>query len=138
MAQSPPPNALATELAAVDGALVAAIQDDAGWSRAPQLLRDLERGLLSLSAGWQELAALAAPTVTRLRGHEGRPNGEPVDTGLSRGQEVQLISALHDLATELVASARSCRNTRRIVEPLIELRMGAARGPGDLVRGGIR
>lgn len=119
MAETSPPESAG--LAEAAERLSAAVEEPEGWRRAGPLLHDLERALLSLSAGWHNLAPLAAPTVAAFRSHA--PHG--VDTGLSREQEVQLMSVLHDLSTDLSAAARSCRNARSIVAPLIARRLEA-------------
>ena len=116
------------DLAGVEAILAAATQAPTGWRQAPDLLRDLEGSLRALSAEWVELAALAAPTIA------ARCRRRPVmststETGLSREQEVQLISALHDLAGALTRAARASRECRSVVEPLVERRRLMAGDP---------
>jgi hypothetical protein len=106
-------------------AVAAAAREPDGWREAPAQLRALERALIDLSARWTAVAALAAPTIGRLRDGEVSPPSAP---GLSREQEVSMISAFHDVAADLAAAARSCRNGRAVIAPLIERRIGA--GPG--------
>jgi hypothetical protein len=128
MAEMPTPTQSSAALVDLTKDLTAAAEEPAGWRRAPGLIQELERALLTLSAGWHSLAPLAAPTVAALRSHEPASN---VPTGLSRSQEVQLISALHDLSTDLAGAARACRNTRAIVEPLVLRRLLASESRDD-------
>lgn len=109
------------ELEELGTATSRAEQQPEGWTQTPELLRDIERTLLTMSAGFHGVAALAAPTIAALRGQTS--SGDLPDTGLSREQEVQLMSVLHDVSHDLAAAARACRNGRSIVEPLIARRM---------------
>lgn len=113
----------ATELVDATNGICAAAGDPESWEAAPALLSNLEQVLLLLRASWCEIAARAAPTIAERRW--AIPGRSDAETGLSRGQEVQLISALHDLAADLTGCARSCRNVRTIVEPLIDRRLHA-------------
>jgi hypothetical protein len=96
------------------------------WADAPHLLLLQERALLDLSASWCGVASSAAPTIAGLRHRDHRTGAPSIETGLSREQEVQLISILHDVSADLTAAARSCRNARSIVEPLVGLRLRSA------------
>lgn len=87
---------------------------------APAALRRLEEALQALSAGWCELAADAAPGIAerRLRHPtEGQP--PRADRGRSHEQEALLMSALHDVAAGFARCARSCREGRASVAPMI-------------------
>ena len=82
-----------------------------------------------LSAAWYQLAADAAPEIAA----RGRGAGAPARlrsarNGLSREAEVQLVGALHDVATGLARSARTCRDGRSVATPSIARRTAAARG----------
>jgi hypothetical protein len=85
----------------------------ASHAAAPDSLAALEEALQLLSAAWYRLAADASPGIdTR---HDG----------LSREQEVQLMSTLHDVAAAFARCARACRDGRSTVTPLIDRRLAA-------------
>jgi hypothetical protein len=95
----------------------------------PDALGSLEEALQALSAAWYHLAADAAPEMaTRRRGAGAPARSGAAPNGLSREAEVQLIGALHDVATGLARSARTCRDGRSVATPTIARRMAAARG----------
>lgn len=86
------------------------------------LLASLAEALQLLSAGWYEVAADAAPGVSKRRrlGPTSRQAEVPVDEMLSREQEAQLLATLHDVAAAFAGCARICREARSTVAPLLE------------------
>lgn len=95
----------------------------------PAVLARLEKALQTLSAGCYELAADAAPGIAERRGR--RSSGEPSPAhggGLSNEQEARLMSTLHDVAASFARCARSCRDGRTTVTPLL----GARHAPNRL------
>jgi hypothetical protein len=72
-------------------------------------LASLEEALQHLSAAWYQLAADASSWIVERR--HGR--------GLSREQEVRLMSALHDVGAAFARCARTCREGRSTVAPII-------------------
>jgi hypothetical protein len=94
----------------------------------PDALGSLEEALQVLSAAWYQLAADAAPRMAARRRGAGAPAGSRgARDGLSREAEVQLVGALHDVATGLARSARTCRDSRSVATPTIT-RRAAGRG----------
>lgn len=117
----------ATDLAARANDLHAIHADPESWSAVPDLLADLEQILRALSASSHELAAGAAPGVSKLRlWLNPRAPTASVQAGLSRQHEVQLISALHDVAAEFNACAKACRKAREVVGLLTACRLESA------------
>lgn len=94
---------------------------------APAALRRLEEALQALSASWYEIAADAAPAIIERRERRVAEAPYSPHRGLSREQEVHLMSTLHDVAAALARCARSCREGRSTVAPLL-----AARVPDQL------
>jgi hypothetical protein len=85
---------------------------------APASLESLQEALQVLSAAWYRVAADAS-------------------AGLSREQEVRLLGALHDVAAAFARCARSCREGRSTVTPIIAGSMragkaGAAHPDGEV------
>jgi hypothetical protein len=76
----------------------------------PDALESLEEALQVLSAAWYQLA----PVPSRAA-HDG----------LSREAEVQLIGALHDVASRLARSARTCRDARSVATSITARRVAA-------------
>jgi hypothetical protein len=92
----------------------------------PDALGSLEEALQVLSAAWYQIAADAAPAIAARRRGAGASRGPR--NGLPREAEVQLVGALHDVATGLARSARTCRDGRSVATPTIARRMAAVRG----------
>jgi hypothetical protein len=98
---------------------------------APEALESLEETLQVLSAAWYQLAADAAPGTSARRPGAGAPGGSrAARNGLSREAEVRLVGALHDVASGLARSARTCRDGRLVATPIIA--RGMAAGGGDI------
>jgi hypothetical protein len=98
---------------------------------APDALGSLEETLQVLSAAWYQLAADAARGMSARRPGAGEPaRSRAARNGLSREAEVQLVGTLHDVASGLARSARTCRDGRLVATPIIARGTGAARG-GD-------
>ena len=96
---------------------------------APNALRSLEETLQVLSAAWYQLAADAAPGMSARRHGAGEPaRSRAARHGLSREAEVRLVGALHDVASGLARSARTCRDGRLVATPTIARGMAAASG----------
>jgi hypothetical protein len=94
----------------------------------PDALGSLEEALQVLSAAWYQLAADAAPGMAaQRRGAGAQARSRGARNGLSREAEVQLVGALHDVATGLARSARTCRDGHSVATPTIARRMTAAR-----------
>jgi hypothetical protein len=108
---------------------VQAFREDAGQSGASETvtpaLACLEETLRTLSTACYELAADAAPAVVNRQGRGATfdPSGR-----LSREQEVQLVSTLHEVAAAFARCARVCRDGRGVVAPLIAKRAAAEPG----------
>ena len=87
---------------------------------APLSLARTEEALQLLSGAWYQLAADASPRIARRSRRLGAPDAESsgID-GLSREQEARLIATLHDVAAAFARCARSCREGRLAVTPLI-------------------
>lgn len=97
----------------------------------PDALVSVEEALQVLSAAWYQLAADAAPGMSARRHGAGEPaRSRAARNGLSHEAEVQLVGALHDVASGLARSARTCRDGRSVATSIIARRMAAARG-GD-------
>ena len=96
---------------------------------APDALRSVEEALQVLSAAWYQLAADAAPGMSARRPGAGGPaRSRAGRNGLSREAEVQLVGALHDVASGLSCSARACRDGRLVTTPIIARGTAAASG----------
>ena len=89
-----------------------AAQEPGCHAAAPGALLSLEGTLQVLSSAWYQLAADAAPAAA--------------DAGLSRELEVQLVGTLHDVAAAFARCARTSRQGRSTVTPIIA-RSGAVR-----------
>jgi len=73
-----------------------------------------------LSAAWYQLAADAAPGMAARRDRAGAlPRSRAARNGLSREAEVQLIGAVHDVASGLARSARTCRDGGSVATSII-------------------
>jgi hypothetical protein len=76
---------------------------------APLSLARTEEALQLLSGAWYQLAADASPRTDASSGIDD----------LSREQEARLIATLHDVAAAFARCARSCREGRLAVTPVI-------------------
>jgi hypothetical protein len=86
----------------------------------PEALATLEQALQVLSAAWYQLAANASPgIVERRRGRSSSEVAWPRVDGLSREQEVRLMTALHDVAAAFAQCARACRDGRSTASPIV-------------------
>ena len=96
-----------------------------GHIAVPDALGALEEALQLLSAAWYQLAADTAPGMAARR-HGGVPTGFGAsENGLSREAEVQLVGALHDVASGLARTARTCRDGRSVATSMLARRMAA-------------
>jgi hypothetical protein len=95
---------------------------------APASLESLQEALQVLSAAWYRLAADASAGIVEREPPSGPAVGSwPHRDGLSREQEVRLLGALHDVAAAFARCARSCREGRSTVTPIIALSMQAGK-----------
>ena len=95
---------------------------------APASLESLQEALQVLSAAWYRVAADASAGIVERE----RPSGVAVGSwphrdGLSREQEVRLLGALHDVAAACARCARSCREGRATITPIIARSMRAGK-----------
>jgi hypothetical protein len=88
---------------------------------APLSRARTEEALQLLSGAWYQLAADASPRIA-----EAESSG--ID-GLSREQEARLIATLHDVAAAFARCARSCREGRLTITPVIA---GCARNDQEI------
>jgi hypothetical protein len=87
---------------------------------APFSLARTEEALQLLSGAWYQLAADASPRIARRSRLLSARDAESSGTeGLSREQEARLTAALHDVAAAFARCARSCREGRSAVTPVI-------------------
>jgi hypothetical protein len=119
----------ASELVEAARSFQAAAEQPGGHQATPDLLADLEEGLQVLSAAWYQLAADASTEIAKHRGGESRGSSWTEVHGLSREQEVQLMGTLHDVAAAFASCARTCREGRSTVTPIIARR---AAGRADI------
>ena len=99
-------------------------------ANAPATLDRLDQALGVLSAAWCEIAADAAPGIIERwdrTGDEETPIA--VEQELSHEQEAHLMGSLHDVASALACCARTCREARSTIAPLLEARQ-QGRVPG--------
>jgi hypothetical protein len=75
---------------------------------APPSLARTEEALGLLSGAWYQLAADASPGIAM-----------PGSDGLSHEQQVHFIATLHDVAAAFARCARTCRDARLVVTPVI-------------------
>jgi hypothetical protein len=85
---------------------------------AVESLASLEEALQVLSGAWYQLAADASSGIVERRHRRG----------LSREQEVRLMSTLHDVGAAFARCARTCREGRSTVAPIIARHLAAGRG----------
>jgi hypothetical protein len=86
----------------------------------PLSLARTEEALQLLSGAWYQLAADASPEIaTRSRQPGTRDARPPRTDGLSHEEEARLIAALQDVAAAFARCARTCRDGRLAVTPVI-------------------
>jgi hypothetical protein len=89
----------------------------------PLSLARTEEALQLLSGAWYQLAADASPEIATRSGQPGPRDARPPRTdGLSHEEEARLIAALHDVAAAFARCARTCRDGRLAVTPVIKRR----------------
>jgi hypothetical protein len=100
---------------------------------APDSLESLQEALQVLSAAWYRLAADASAGIVERERPSGAAVGSwPHRAGLSREEEVRLLGALHDVAAAFARCARSCRQGRSTITPIIARSMRARKaGAGN-------
>jgi hypothetical protein len=103
----------ASELLATAQGFQAATEERGCHVGAPDALGSLEETLQVLSAAWYQLAADASPGL--------------MDPRLSREQEVRLMRTLHDVAAGFARCARTCREGRSAITPILARRAAAGR-----------
>jgi len=86
---------------------------------APLCLARTEEALQLLSGAWYQLAADASPRIARRSNRLSAPAAESLGIDLSREQEARLIATLQDVAAAFARCARSCREGRLTVTPVI-------------------
>lgn len=95
---------------------------------APDSLESLQEALQVLSAAWYRVAADASASIVERERPSGAAVGSwPHSDGLSREQEVRLLGALHDVAAAFARCARSCREGRSTITPIIARSMQAGK-----------
>ena len=118
----------ASELVEVARSFYSAAQQPGSHAAAPDALASLEEALQVLSAAWYQLAADASPRIAeRRRGLDVEAGTWTQVDGLSREQEARLMGTLHDVAAGFARCARTCREGRSTIAPLISARQTAAR-----------
>jgi hypothetical protein len=86
----------------------------------PLSLARTEEALQVLSGAWYQLAADASPRIARRSPRLSARDADPSEIdGLSREQEVRLITTLHDVAAAFARCARACREGRLAVTPVL-------------------
>ena len=91
---------------------------------APLSLERTEEALQLLSGAWYQLAADAAPGIaTRSRQRSAHDPSASAANDLSHEQEAGLIATLHDVAAAFARCARTCREERLAVTPVITRRV---------------
>jgi hypothetical protein len=99
---------------------------------APASLESLQEALQVLSAAWYQVAADASAGIVERERPSGAAVGSwPHRDGLSREQEVRLLGALHDVAAAFARCARSCREGRSTVTPIIARSMRAGKAGAE-------
>jgi hypothetical protein len=89
----------------------------------PVSLARTEEALQLLSGAWYQLAADASPGIATSSRQPGARDARPPRTdGLSHEEEVRLIAALQDVAAAFALCARTCRDGRLAVTPVIKRR----------------
>jgi hypothetical protein len=124
----------ASELVQAARGFHAAAGRPGSYAAAPDSLASLEEALQVLSAACYQLAADASPgIVERRRGRFSEARTWPPVEGLSREQEVRLMGTLHDVGAAFARCARTCREGRTTITPMISRRI--SRGVDDQPRG---
>jgi len=114
----------AAELIKAAQAFHAAASQPGIHAAAPLSLARTEEALQLLSGAWYQLAADASPGIARRWRQPGTRDAESSGLdGLSREQEVRLIATLHDVAAAFARCARTCREGRLAVTPVITRRL---------------
>jgi hypothetical protein len=86
----------------------------------PLSLARTEEALQLLSGAWYQLAADASPRIASRSRRLSARDAEPSEIdGLSHEQEVRLIATLHDVAAAFASCARTCREGRLAVTPVL-------------------
>ena len=117
-------NEHADELVKVAQAFHAAAGEPGSHVGAPLSLERTEEALQLLSGAWYQLAADAAPGIAaRSRRRSARHPSASAGDGLSHEQEAGLIAMLHDVAAAFASCARTCREERLAVTPVITRRV---------------
>jgi hypothetical protein len=89
----------------------------------PLSLARTEEALQLLSGAWYQLAADASPGIATWSRQPGTRDARPPRTdGLSHEEEARLITALQDVAAAFARCARTCRDGRVAVTPVIKRR----------------
>lgn len=112
----------ADQLLATAQAFQSAAGKPGSSAAAPAALDYLDEAFGILSAAWCEVAADAAPGIIERWGRNGGGQTATVaEQALSREQEAHLMACLHDVAGALASSARTCREARSTIVPLLEV-----------------
>ena len=110
----------AAELIKAAQAFHAAASQPGILGAAPLSLARTEEALQLLSGAWYQLAADASPRIARPSNRLSAPDAESLGIDdLSREQEARLITTLQDVAAAFARCARSCREGRLAVTPVI-------------------
>jgi hypothetical protein len=118
----------AVELLEGARAFQAAAEQPGSHMVATASLERQEEALRLLSAAWYQLAADASPLIVERRlGSDSKVTSRPRVDGLSREQEARLVGSLHDVAAAFARCARSCREGRSTVAPIITQRVATGR-----------
>jgi hypothetical protein len=123
MHSSSPLQQRASELVEAARTFQAAAEQPGGHPATPALLADLEEALQVLSAAWYQLATDASTGIAKRRGRESQGSSWKEVHGLTREQEVHLVGTLHDIAAAFASCARTCREGRSTLTPIIARRV---------------
>lgn len=105
-------------------AFQAAADQPGSQAGASDSLAAMEEALRLVSAGWYQLAAAGSPAMVRRgAGRGSEAASRPPVEGRSREQEVRLTETLHDVAAAFARCARSCRQGRSLVNPILARRV---------------
>ena len=86
----------------------------------PLSLARTEEALQLLSWAWYQLAGDASPGIASRSRQLGERDADPSEIdNLSHEQEVRLIATLHDVAAAFARCARTCREGRLAVTPVL-------------------
>src|SRR5215218_2616900 len=101
----------------------------------PVSLARTEEALQLLSGAWYQLAADASAGIAMWSCQPGARDAQPPRTnGLSREEEVRLIAALQDVAAAFARCARTCRDGRLAITPVIKRRGSVIRAATGTAR----